>query len=54
MSFLTKLISWYDKRTSLVDEGNAVDTVYFIRTFDKVSHNILLEKLAACCWTDVL
>lgn len=38
-----------DKVTHLVDEWKAVDVVYpdFSKTFDTVSHNILLEKLAA-------
>jgi len=56
---LTNLISFYDQVTCLVDEGKAGDVVYldFSQTLDAVSHNILLEKLAAhgldgctLCW----
>ena len=56
---LTNLISFYDKVTRLVDEGQAVDVVYldFNKAFDTVPHNILVEKLAAhgldgctLCW----
>ena len=46
-SCLTNLI--YDQVTHLVDEGKAVDVTYpdFGKTFDNISHSILLEKLVA-------
>ncbi|GAB0186362.1 mitochondrial enolase superfamily member 1 [Grus japonensis] len=58
-SCLTNLISFCDQVTHLVDEGKAVDVIYldFSKTFDTVSHSVLLEKLVAhgldrctLCW----
>ena len=53
------LISFYNKMTHRVDEGNAVDVVYldFSKAFTTISHSILLEKLVVhgleectLCW----
>uniref|UniRef100_A0A670IJS6 Reverse transcriptase domain-containing protein n=1 Tax=Podarcis muralis TaxID=64176 RepID=A0A670IJS6_PODMU len=46
----TNLISFFDRITSLVDEGNAVDVAYldFSKAFDKVLHDILVKKLVKC------
>jgi len=46
-SCLTNLIAFYDGITGWVDEGRAVDAVYFdfSKAFDTVSHNICLGKL---------
>jgi len=49
-SCLTNPIAFYDGVTGWVDEGRAVDVVYFdsSKSFDTVSHNILLGKLRKC------
>ena len=48
-SCLAKLISLYNKMTHFVDDRKAVYGVYlnFSKTFDTLSHSILLEKLTA-------
>ncbi|GAB0183449.1 mitochondrial enolase superfamily member 1 [Grus japonensis] len=62
-SCFTNLISSYEKVTCLFIEGKAVDVVYLdcSKAFDTISHNILLEKLAAhgldghtLCWVKKL
>ncbi|KAJ7418177.1 RNA-directed DNA polymerase from mobile element jockey-like protein [Willisornis vidua] len=58
---LTKLISFNGNSTHLLDEGKVLDIVYldFSKSFDTVSHSIVLEKLAAWdlhrstdCWVE--
>lgn len=46
---MTKLTDFYDRVTSLVGEGKAVDVVYWdlSKAFDTISHRILLGQLAA-------
>ncbi|GAB0209470.1 probable global transcription activator SNF2L2 [Grus japonensis] len=50
-SHITNLIAFYDEMTGLMDEGKAVHVVYldFIKAFDTVSHNSLIDKLMK--WT---
>ncbi|GAB0205041.1 mitochondrial enolase superfamily member 1 [Grus japonensis] len=49
-SCLTNLIVFYDGMTGWVDEGRAVDVVYFkfSKAFDAASHDILKGKLRKC------
>jgi len=47
---LANLLAFYDGMTSWVDEARTVYVVYldFSKTFDTVSHNILIGKLRKC------
>uniref|UniRef100_A0A803TBS9 Reverse transcriptase domain-containing protein n=1 Tax=Anolis carolinensis TaxID=28377 RepID=A0A803TBS9_ANOCA len=46
----TNQISFFDRVTSWVDTGNAVDVAYldFSKAFDKVPHGLLANKLVKC------
>ena len=50
------LISFLDRGTSLVDCGDAVDIIYldFSKAFDKVSHDLLINKLAKSGLSEVV
>ncbi|KAJ7407997.1 hypothetical protein WISP_123607 [Willisornis vidua] len=47
--YVSNLVSFYDRVTHLLDEGNAADVAYldFCKAFDTISYSILPEKLAA-------
>lgn len=49
-SCVTNLVSFYDKITHLVDEGNTVNVIflYFSKTFGTVPHSKFLDKLSDC------
>ncbi|KAF4797817.1 RNA-directed DNA polymerase from mobile element jockey-like protein [Turdus rufiventris] len=48
-SFLSNLISFYDKVTHLADQGKPVDLIFldFSKTFNTVSHRNLLDKMSS-------
>lgn len=51
-SFLTNLIFFKIEMTCSVDEGKDVDVVYpdFSKTFDAITHSMLLEKWQLAAW----
>ena len=46
-STVTQILTHYDSILTMLEEGNAVDSVYldFSKAFDKVDHQILLKKV---------
>lgn len=48
-SYLTNLLDFYKKVTSLMDEESSVDVDYlkFSKAFDAISNDILIDKLKA-------
>ena len=53
---MINLISFYNKVTCLVDEGEAVGVVYldFSKVFDAVSHSISWRNWLLMAWTGIL
>ncbi|KAJ7416488.1 RNA-directed DNA polymerase from mobile element jockey-like protein [Willisornis vidua] len=49
-SCLTKLVAFYNEKTTWIDEERAVDIVYlnFIMAFDTISQSSLIDKLRKC------
>ena len=48
-SCLTNLLSFLDKVSGVVDDGECVDVIFldFVKAFDKVPHHRLLKKLTS-------
>lgn len=45
ISCLTNLIAFYDKMTTSADEEKAIDIIYFDKSFNTISHIILVRSL---------